>query len=46
MSKKVVLVAGALAQELACQGADDTQLIIFGASAIADRRDIIPSASR
>lgn len=35
----------ALAQELARHAAGDTQLIIvFGASAIADRRDVIPSA--
>jgi molybdenum cofactor cytidylyltransferase len=35
----------ALAQELTQQAAGDTHLIIvFGASAIADRRDVIPSA--
>lgn len=35
----------ALTRELAYQAAGDTQLIIvFGASAIADRRDVIPSA--
>jgi molybdenum cofactor cytidylyltransferase len=34
-----------LAQELTYQATDDVQLIIvFGASAIADRRDVIPSA--
>jgi molybdenum cofactor cytidylyltransferase len=37
--------ATALAQELALQAGGDTELIvIFGASAIADRRDVIPSA--
>nr|WP_246717612.1 molybdopterin-binding protein [Microvirga flocculans] len=35
----------ALAQELAARASSDAQLIIvFGASAIADRRDVIPSA--
>jgi molybdenum cofactor cytidylyltransferase len=34
-----------LAQELICQSTSDAQLIVvFGASAIADRRDVIPSA--
>jgi hypothetical protein len=37
--------ATALAEELASQADGDTELIIvFGASAIADRRDVIPSA--
>nr|WP_255616620.1 molybdopterin-binding protein [Microvirga puerhi] len=37
--------AAALAQQLADQGHSDAQLVvIFGASAIADRRDVIPSA--
>jgi molybdenum cofactor cytidylyltransferase len=37
--------AAALARELADQAEGDTQLIVvFGASAIADRRDVIPSA--
>ncbi len=37
--------AAALAQELADQAKGDTDLIVvFGASAIADRRDVIPSA--
>ncbi|MBM6579981.1 molybdopterin-binding protein [Microvirga sp. BT689] len=36
---------GALARQLADQAEGDTQLIVvFGASAIADRRDVIPSA--
>lgn len=37
--------AAALAQELAGRARDEAQLIVvFGASAIADRRDVIPSA--
>ena len=37
--------AAALALELASQAGGDTELIVvFGASAIADRRDVIPSA--
>jgi molybdenum cofactor cytidylyltransferase len=37
--------AAAVAQELADQAESDAQLIVvFGASAIADRRDVIPSA--
>ncbi|WP_201860587.1 molybdopterin-binding protein [Microvirga soli] len=43
--RRVVHEAAALAQELASQACGDTDLIIvFGASAIADRRDVIPSA--
>ena len=43
--RRVVHEAGALAQELVSQASGDTDLIvIFGASAIADRRDVIPSA--
>jgi molybdenum cofactor cytidylyltransferase len=34
-----------LTRQLACQAAGDTQfIVVFGASAIADRRDVIPSA--
>jgi molybdenum cofactor cytidylyltransferase len=37
--------AGTLAQEIADQADGDTQLIVvFGASAIADRRDVVPCA--
>jgi molybdenum cofactor cytidylyltransferase len=43
--RRVAHDATALAQELADRAKDDTQIIIvFGASAIADRRDVIPSA--
>ena len=43
--RRVPHEAAALAQELASQAFSDTELIvIFGASAIADRRDVIPSA--
>ena len=43
--RRVVHEASALAQELVSQAGGDTHLIIvFGASAIADRRDVIPSA--
>jgi molybdenum cofactor cytidylyltransferase len=43
--RRVPHEAFALAEELASQADGDTELIIvFGASAIADRRDIIPSA--
>ncbi len=42
---RVVHEAAALARELVSQAGGDTDLIIvFGASAIADRRDVIPSA--
>jgi molybdenum cofactor cytidylyltransferase len=43
--RRVPHEAAALAQELISQAGSDTDLIvIFGASAIADRRDVIPSA--
>ena len=43
--RRVPHEATALAEELASQADGDTELIIvFGASAIADRRDVIPSA--
>ncbi|MBM1174960.1 molybdopterin-binding protein [Microvirga arabica] len=43
--RRVPHEAAALAQELASLAGGDTELIIvFGASAIADRRDVIPSA--
>ena len=43
--RRVPHEAPALAEELASQADGDTELIIvFGASAIADRRDVIPSA--
>jgi molybdenum cofactor cytidylyltransferase len=43
--RRVPHEAEALAQELAYQATCDTQLIVvFGASAIADRRDVIPTA--
>lgn len=43
--RRVPHEAAALGRELAQQAASDAQLIIvFGASAIADRRDVIPSA--
>jgi len=43
--RRVVHEAAALAQELASQASGEADLIvIFGASAIADRRDVIPSA--
>jgi len=43
--RRVPHEAAALAQDLADQAQGDAQLIVvFGASAIADRRDVIPSA--
>jgi molybdenum cofactor cytidylyltransferase len=43
--RRVPHEAAALALELASQAVGDTELIlVFGASAIADRRDVIPSA--
>ncbi|KFG68499.1 molybdopterin-binding protein [Microvirga sp. BSC39] len=43
--RRVAHEAAALAQELAAQeGGDADLIVIFGASAIADRRDVIPSA--
>jgi molybdenum cofactor cytidylyltransferase len=43
--RRVVHEVAALARELVSQAGGDTHLIIiFGASAIADRRDVIPSA--
>jgi molybdenum cofactor cytidylyltransferase len=43
--RRVSHAADILAQELAEQATSETQLIVvFGASAIADRRDVIPSA--
>ncbi|WP_193557242.1 molybdopterin-binding protein [Microvirga pakistanensis] len=45
LDRRVPHEAAALAQELADQARGEPQLIvIFGASAIADRRDVIPSA--
>jgi molybdenum cofactor cytidylyltransferase len=45
LEKRVPHETSALVQELARQAAGDTDLIIvFGASAIADRRDVIPAA--
>lgn len=43
--RRVPHETAALAQELATQAGSDTDfIVIFGASAIADRRDVIPSA--
>lgn len=45
LDRRVPHEATALAQEIADQAFDDTQLVvIFSASAIADRQDVIPSA--
>lgn len=45
LDRRVPHETAVLTQELADQAQDDTQLIVvFGASAIADRRDVIPSA--